>query len=42
MGVKGFGWLWRPAMGLKGLGWVWRAWDGFKELEVGVEGLRWV
>ena len=40
MGVKGFGWLWRPEMGLKGLGWVWRAWDGFKELEVGVEGLR--
>ena len=42
MGVKGFGWLWRPEMGLKGLGWVWRAWDGFKELEVGVERLRWV
>ena len=42
MGMKGLGWLWRPEMGLKGLGWVWRAWDGFKELEVGVEGLRWV
>ena len=29
-----------PEMGVMGFRWVWSLLDGFKELEVGVEGLR--